>query len=93
MEGSPEHLDVEVDGVAALISFGPAPITFFYDETGEVGHQKVASSGLDEEVSTFFQQRGEIGFSGLADLLTSPRWDRFLCVRGVGHSLSSSGVG
>ena len=48
MEGSPEHLDVEVDGVAALISFGPAPIAFFYDETGEVGHQVVATSGLDE---------------------------------------------
>jgi len=93
MEGSPEHLDVEVDGVAALISFGPAPITFFHDETGEVGHQTVASSGLDEEMATFFQQRGEIGFSGVADLFTGPRRHRFLFVRGVGHSLSSSGVG
>jgi hypothetical protein len=71
MEGAAEYLYVEVDRVAALIPFRPAPIAFLYDETGEVGHPTVAASGLDEEVSTFFQQRDQIAFAGDANFPAS----------------------
>jgi len=34
MEGQAEHLDVEANGIAGEISFRPAPVTVFDDETG-----------------------------------------------------------
>lgn len=41
MEGHPEHLDMEVDGVAVEIALGPAPVTVFDDETGIGGQNEV----------------------------------------------------
>jgi len=37
VEGEAEHLDVEVNGVAGEVAFGPAPIAVLDDETGIPG--------------------------------------------------------
>ena len=34
VEGQAEDLDVEVDGIASEVAFGPAPVTVFDDEAG-----------------------------------------------------------
>ena len=34
VEGQAKNLDVEVNGVAGQIAFGPAPVAVFDDETG-----------------------------------------------------------
>ena len=34
VEGEAEHLDMEVDGIAGEVAFGPAPIAVFDDESG-----------------------------------------------------------
>ena len=48
MERKGEYLYEEVDGVAGLVAFGPAPVAVFDDETGEGGHAKVVGRQLDE---------------------------------------------
>lgn len=73
VEGEAEDLDEEVDGVAGLVSFGPAPIRVLRDEAGEGGHRKVAATGFDELESAFFQKRDERGRPCGADLFAGPR--------------------
>ena len=41
MEGQAEDLDVEVDGVAGELAFGPAPVAVFDDEAGIGGQNEV----------------------------------------------------
>ncbi len=41
-----EDLGVEVDGVAAVVAFGPAPVAFLDDEAGKVGHHCDCTAGL-----------------------------------------------
>jgi len=41
VEREAEHLHEEVDGVAGLVAFRPAPVAVFDDEAGEGGHGKV----------------------------------------------------
>ena len=48
MERKAEHLDVEVNGVAGQIAFGPAPVTVFYDQAGIGGQNKIARLACDE---------------------------------------------
>jgi hypothetical protein len=42
VEGQSQDLDVEVNGVAGQIAFGPAPIGVFDDKTGKGGQNKIA---------------------------------------------------
>ena len=90
MEGQAEHLDMEVNGVAGQIAFGPAPVTVFDDEAGVSGQNKIAGLVWDELESVFFKQRNQWGDPGGADLFAGPA-DVFK--QWVGHSLFSSGVG
>ena len=69
----PEDLGVEVDGVAALIPLGPAPIAFLDNESGEIGHAAIATALLNHEVAAIFEQPGEIDFPGITDLFAGPR--------------------
>src|SRR3990172_3541064 len=92
MEGSPEDMDEEIDGVAGQLAFGPAPIRVFHDEAGKGGHQEVAATLLDQLMPAFFEQRHQRPHPRVADLFAGPR-PPLLELRGVGHSLSSSGVG
>lgn len=94
VEGQAKDLDVEVNGVAGQIAFGPAPVAVLDDEAG-IGGQKViarlAGDGLESALLEQWQQRSQP--SG-ADLLARPasggrpqglkRW--------VGHSLFANGV-
>jgi hypothetical protein len=48
VEGQAEHLDVEVNGVAGEVAFGPAPVTVFDDEAGIGGQNKIARLAFDE---------------------------------------------
>ena len=48
VEGQAEDLDVEVNGVAGQIAFGPAPVAVFDDETGVGGQNKIARLAGDE---------------------------------------------
>lgn len=92
VETHADDLNEEVDGVAALIAVRPAPIRVLHDEAGEHRHQNVAAAGFDELVPAFFEERNERREPRGADLFAGPR-PRFSKLRGVGHSLSSSGVG
>ena len=42
-----EDLGAEVDGVAALVPFWPAPVAFLDDEAGKSGHGKIAATGFN----------------------------------------------
>ena len=42
MEGTTEHGDEEVDGVAPFVGVDPTPVVVFDDEAGEVGQFEVA---------------------------------------------------
>jgi len=48
VEGETKDLDVEVDGVAGQIAFGPAPIGVFDDEAGIDGQNEVAGLTWDD---------------------------------------------
>ncbi len=54
--------------VAALVPLGPAPVAFFDDEAGEIGHAAIAAALLNHEVPAGFEQELEIDFPGGADL-------------------------
>lgn len=84
-----EDLDVEVDGVAGQIPFGPAPVAVFDDETGIGGQNKIARLAGDELESALLQRWRQWGQPGGADLFARPAR---AFKRGAGHSLSSNGV-
>ena len=69
MEGQAEDLDVEVNGVAGEIAFGPAPVAVFDDEAGIGGQNKIARLAGDELESALLEQRHQRGQPGSADLL------------------------
>jgi len=90
VEGQAEDLDMEVNGIASEVAFGPAPIGVFYDESGIGGQNKVARLAFDELESAQLQERNQRGQPGGADLFARPAW---ISRRWAGHSLFSSGVG
>jgi len=55
VERKAKHLDVEVDGVAGEVAFGPAPIAVFDDETGTGGQNEVVRLPCDDFESAFFE--------------------------------------
>ena len=92
LEGQAQDLGVEVDGVAGEIALRPAPVAVLDDEAGKGGQQEIAASVFEHLEAAFLEQRQERGQSGGADLLASPARAQGGARRGVGHSLSSSGV-
>jgi hypothetical protein len=93
VEGQAEDLDVEVNGVPGQISFRPAPVAVFDDETGKGGQDKIASLAGDELESVLLQQRNQRSQPGGADLFARPPWVlRTTMRRWVGHSLFSNAV-
>ena len=72
VEGQAEDLDVEVNGVAGEIAFGPAPVTVFDDEAGIGRQNEVAGLASDELKSAFLEQRRQRNDPGGADLFTRP---------------------
>ena len=48
MEGQADNLDVEVNGVAGEVAFGPAPVNVFGDEAGIGGQNKFTRLAGDE---------------------------------------------
>ena len=90
VEGQAEDLNAEVNGVAGEVALRPAPIAVLDDEARISGQSKIACFVRDELESALLEQRGEGGQSGGADLLACPAGG---FKRGVGHSLSSNGVG
>ena len=89
VEGVAQHLDMEVNGVAGEVAFGPAPIAVFDDEAGIGGQNKIARLAGDELESVLLQQWNQRGQPGGADLFACPP-DIFK--QWVGHSLFSNGV-
>ena len=55
VEGQAKDLDVEVNGVAGEVAFGPAPVTVFEDETRKGGQDKIARLACEELESAFLQ--------------------------------------
>ena len=55
VEGQAEHLDVEVNGIAGEVAFGPAPVAVFDDQAGIGGQNKIARLARDELESAFFE--------------------------------------
>lgn len=90
VEGEVEDLDVEVNGVASQVAFGPAPVRVFDDEAGRGGQNKIARLAFDELESALLQERNQKDEPGGADLFAVPT-EAFR--RGVGHSLFSSKIG
>ena len=89
VEGQAQDLDAEVNGIAGQISFRPAPIAVFDDEAG-IGGQNIIIRLLRHDLeAAFLEQWNQRGQSGRADLFAGPAGG---FKRGVGHSLSSSGV-
>ena len=78
MEGQAEDLDVEVDGVAGQVAFGPAPVAVFDDEAGIGGQNEIARLACDELESALLEQRDQRGEAGGADLLARPAWHGIL---------------
>lgn len=72
VEGQAEDLDVEVDGVAGEVAFGPAPITVLDDEARIGGRNKIACVPGDKFKSALLEQRRQRGDAGGADLLARP---------------------
>ena len=72
MEGVAKDLDVEVNGVAGEVAFGPAPVIVFDDEAGVGGQSKIARLAGDELEPVLLQQRHQRGQPGCADLFTRP---------------------
>ena len=59
MEGKPQNLDMEVNGVASQTAFWPAPVTVFDDEAWERGQNEIARSLFEQLESTLLEQRQE----------------------------------
>ena len=55
VKGEAEHLDVEVNGVASQVAFGPAPIAGFDDEPWIGGQNEVARLPGDKLEAVFFE--------------------------------------
>lgn len=55
VEGEAKDLDKKVDGVAAFVLLGPAPIGVFDDEALVAGEFQVAGGQLDSLQSAFCQ--------------------------------------
>ena len=89
VEGQAEDLDVEVNSIAGEVSFRPAPVAVFDDQAGIGGQNKIAGLACAEFKPALLEQWHQRDDPGGADLLARPSWFR----QGVGHSLSSSGVG
>ena len=89
VKGQAEDLDVEVNGVAGEVAFGPAPVGVFDDETGKGGQNKITRLTRDELETALLEQRRQRGEPGGADLLARPSG----FIEWVGHSLFASGVG
>ena len=93
VEGMAEDLDVEVNGVAGEVApLRPAPVTVFDDETGIGGQNKIARLARDDFEPALLEQRHQRCQPGGADLFARPPWPLAARIRGVGHSLFSSGV-
>jgi len=93
VEGQAEHLDMEVNGIAGQIAFGPAPVGVFDDEAGIGRQNKIAGLTRDELEAALLEQWRQRGEPGGADLLVRPPWAlRTTMRRWVGHSLFSNGV-
>lgn len=90
VEGQPQHLDMEVNGITGEVTFRPAPVAVFDDETGIGWQNKIARLALDQLQAALLQQRHQRGQARGADLLARPAR---AFKRGAGHSLFSSGVG
>jgi len=68
VEGHAEDLEVEVNGVAGEVAFGPAPVTVFDDEA-RIGRQnKIACIPRKEFKSALLEQRNQRGQPCCADL-------------------------
>ena len=72
VEGQAEHLDMEVNGVAGQIAFGPAPVAVFDDETGIGGQNKIAGRARNDLETALLEQRQQRREPGGADLLARP---------------------
>jgi hypothetical protein len=72
MEGEAEDFREEVDGVARLISFGPAPIGVFDEEALVCEHFEVLGGAFVEPKAPFLEQRSQGSHAGGADLLPGP---------------------
>ena len=93
VEGQAENLDVEVNGVAGQVAFGPAPVAVFDDETGISWQNKIAGLLGNELKPALLEQRHQRCQSGGADLFARPPWAlRTTRWRWVGHSLFSNAV-
>jgi len=90
VERQAKNLDVEVNGVAGEVAFGPAPVAVFDDEPGIGGQNKIARRVCDEFQLALLEQRHQWREPGGADLLARPA---NIFKRGAGHSLFSNGVG
>ena len=64
VEGQAEDLDMEVNGVAGQVAFGPAPVAVFDDEAGISGQNKIAGLACDELESAFLQAAEPVGPAG-----------------------------
>ena len=88
-------MNVEVDGIAALVLVGPSPVGVFDDQPLVAGQFHVASGQRDHLQPSAAQQRGQRSHPGDPDLLTGPtgwRCRRWGFMIWVGHSLSSNGL-
>ena len=93
MEGHAENLDVEVYGVAGEISFRPAPVAVFDDETGIGGQDKIVRLACDKLESALLQQWKQRSQSGGAYLFARPALGLGTIMgRWVDHSLFSNEV-
>ena len=61
VEGQTEDLDMEVNGVAGQIAFGPAPVAVFDDEAGIGGQNEIARLAGDELESAFLEKSNQCG--------------------------------
>ena len=55
MEGEAENAHEEVNNVAGLVAFGPAPVAVLEDENGIGGQGEVARLAFDELEAAFFE--------------------------------------
>ena len=88
MEGAAEHLDEEVDGVAALVGVEPAPVVVFDDQSGEVGQVEVAVWARLQAQALAGEQGRQFGAAGGLYLASGPARVR----RWGGHGRSGSGA-
>jgi len=72
VEGQAEDLDVEVNGVAGEVAFGPAPVAVFDDETGIGWQNKIAGLARNQLETALLKQRHQRCDPGGADLFAGP---------------------